>query len=232
MTKYTNGDRDFKPIWEQRENETEKNYSRFLDYLRMEKRNISKLAESYGVTGAYLRGIASTPRGDWMRRAAAYDRAVQAEIEQKTKTLVIEAAADTAANSRWLDEHEKMQLQLWEFRNQLIDMVKTMLAQFKLGNKARSGTKSYITWEEITDKYGNVQRVKVKNFVRSSDADPHWTYGDTIRAIEMVDRLGQEVLNLPSEVISKLPELVYQLRRNGHDPAYFVQSTIDKLKAS
>lgn len=219
-------------IWERRQGETALSYQRFLDYVRMPKRSITALAEKYGIAPQYLRLIASPSKNDWVNRAAAYDVSVQAEVDKTTRQAVLLAATDTEMNSRWLREHEKMQLQLWEFRSQLIGIVQKMVNDFEVGTKAKSATKTYFTHEDVTDKHGKVQRIKVKNIVKQSSNDPHWTYGDTIRAIEMIDRLGNEVLNLPSEVISKLPELVYQLRRNGHDPNYFVQSTIDKLKAS
>lgn len=226
---------DYRGIWERRDDESDVSYERFRIYLTMPKRSINEVAKKANVTDSYLRKVAVNY--SWTQRAAAYDRWVQAELSRKAQSAaVLEINTNTAENRFWIEQNDKMMQELWNFRSQLLAVAQKMLSDFEVGNKTNSGEKTYVTWEMLKTPDGEggfkEERVKVRNVVRKQTTDPRWSWGDTVRVIEMVDKLGQQVLNLPTDAIKVLPEFLYQLRRNGHDPVDFMRRTIEKLKAS
>jgi len=219
--------RDYRPIWERREDETSLQYERFRAYLTMRKRNITELARQLNIADSHMREIAAS--NAWRERAAAYDRWVTAELDRAAVGGAMLEIANTTTNNKTdgdpiLADYEAMRAEMWEVRTELLKKVKAMLS-FEVGNSTKLARKAFRVKNPETKRFE-------LNIVAETKTDPRWTWGDVAKITEMVDKLGQEILSMPPDVVRLLPEFCYQLRRSGFDVATFMQQTIDKLKAS
>lgn len=215
---------DYRAIWERRDDETDLQYERFRAYLAMKNRNMSELARQLDIRPPDLRDVGAAK--NWRERAAAYDRWVLAEIDRANVNGAIMAVNNTKRRDRdpMLEEYEKMRVELWEIRAELLAKVRKMLT-FEVGTSTKSARKAFRVKNPET-------KQSELNIVSEVKTDPRWTWGDVAKITEMIDRLGQEIISMPPEVVKLLPEFCYELRRNGFDVAAFMQNTIDKLKAS
>jgi len=215
---------DYRAIWERREDETDLQFDRFRAYMTMNPRNISELARQLNLAGSDLRGVAAEKA--WRDRAAAYDRWRLAELDRAAVGTAILEVTNTKRRDAdpLVAEYEAMRAEMWELRSQLVNKVKTMLT-FEVGVSTKSARKAFRVMNPET-------KQKELNIVSEVKTDPRWTWGDVAKMTEMIDRLGQEIISMPPDVVKLLPEFCYELRRNGYDVAVFMQQTIDKLKAS
>lgn len=216
-------DRDFRGIWEQREDENTEQYRRFRDYLDMNPRNITALARANGKEPSTFFNLSS--KKNWVERAAAYDRFIANEMKRSALNGTLLAIdADQKKNGEWLEEYERMRVELWEMRQRMMIKVKKML-DFDVGVSVKSARK--------TSRIKNPQTGKYElHTVSETQTDPRWSWGDVARMTDVIDRLGQEIMNLSPDVIKAMPEFFYELQRNGIDPAEYMRRTTAKLKAT
>lgn len=214
--------RDVRGIWEAYEGETELQYRRFRDYLAMNPRNIADLARIYGIESSGLYQLSK--KRDWVRRAAAYDRMVAAELQRSALSGTLLAIdSDQLQNKQWLEEYEKMRTELWNARQLMLTKVKKML-DFEVGVSVKSARKTYRIKNPATKQY----EVHTASEIQT---DPRWSWGDTARMLDVIDRLGKEVLGLSPDMVELLPEFIYEARRHDLDPVQYLRRTIEKLKA-
>jgi len=214
--------RDYRGVWERRDDETDTKYERFRAFLAMPHRNITELARTIGITDSHLRGVAV--KYQWQTRAAAYDRWAKAELD---RSVVQGTALELNTGSRarqYVDDYEQTRAELLESRRKLLDKINKML-DFDVGTGSKTTRKHYRVKNPQTKKWESHVTTETVN-------DPRWTWGDVSRLVQAVDLIGRELLALPPDVVSLMPEFSYELARAGYDTAEFMRRTIDKLKAS
>lgn len=221
-----NDHEDFRGIWERNGagvEETDLQYRRFREYLMMKDRNITELAHIYGIRDGGLRTIAAAKK--WTERAQAYDRFVTTELDRAAISgTLISIDGDKQRRDEFIEQYEAMRLELWEVRKQLLTKVKKMM-NFEVGNTTKSVRKVYRAKNPAT------KQLEL-NVVNETVTDPRWSWGDAAKMLDVVDRIGNELLNLSPDVLKEMPAFCYELRRNGYDVADFMRRTVDKLRAS
>ncbi len=105
--------------WDQREGETDKAYSAFVDYMHLGiSRSLEKLRQKYNRNTSYTRQLAKwSSEYLWVSRASAYDASLRAEIESTQLELrkqLVKAEFDDGLLllSKWRDLFNEAELQL------------------------------------------------------------------------------------------------------------------------
>lgn len=157
----------------------------------------------------------------WRKRAAAYDRWLASERNRQAVAAGVEVFRVTNT-ADILAEWEKMRLEMFDKRAKMLEKIDAML-DFNVGTSAKTTRRNKRIYNPATKRYEMVVTVETVH-------DAKWSWGDVAKMVQAVDEIGKELLGLPADVIQLMPELCYQLTRQGQDPAEFIQRAIDALK--
>lgn len=106
--------------WDQREGETDKAYSAFVDYMHLGvDRSLDKLRQKYAKSPSYKRQLQTwSSQYLWVSRASAYDASQRAEIESmqlelRKKLIQSEFDDGMLLLSKWRDLFDTAELQAY-----------------------------------------------------------------------------------------------------------------------